>query len=273
MDVLSFDSEKIHIDKKNNIVRKKSQILEYEQIKLANDYFEYCPIILNCGLKIRIVPILGLENEELLLHFCRGLNLEQALRYNLNRRLWVSVLKELLIIFQRRGFMWGDIAPRNMIFDEDSSTLYILDFEKKLIIRDATIDENQFSGFFRRYAYEELSCLLNEAEQKFLFHLLLSENIEGGVSIEDIFSGRKKALLRDIFGDKKVYSIGEINVIEDAMSFVATPVKTRNGVFYPMFLIEKITKKGGYYVYTEMVKKIWGCSSNLEKISIIKSFS
>jgi len=273
MNVLSFDSSKVDIDVKNNIVKKISSNLEYEQIRLANEYLDFCPIILDCGLKIKAAPVIEMNDNKLVLHFCQGLNLEHAMRFGNNNKKWLLVFREMLEAFQKRGFLWNDIAPRNMIFNSNSLTISIFDFEKKMVVKDSSVEKKIFAEFFRRYAYEEFSCFLSKREQACLFHGFLLENIENEVCIDNITSNRKKMLLNLCFGLKKCYLISEMNVIEDMMSEVATPINVDGHVIYPMFFIEKIIKKGGYNEYLQLIKFLSNCSSGAEKFFIIKEFS
>ena len=145
MDVLNFDSQKIKIDKRRGIVKKYSTFFEYSQLKMAIDYLKSCPIILDCGIQVRATSIINWTTGELTTKFCQGLNLEHALKYSNNKIFWVKICKQLLKAFQERGFLWGDIAPRNIIFDKLSGSIYIFDFERPLIIKDCSVGKNLFA--------------------------------------------------------------------------------------------------------------------------------
>ncbi len=272
MNILSFNPQKIIINPKDKIVFKKTLKIEYEQITLAHNYFASNPIILDCGLKVKTAPIIGFENDTLFLDFCEGINMEHLLKYGYKKKLWIYVLKELMNSFKKRGFLWGDIAPRNIVFNKKENVLYIFDFEKKTIIKDITLNDQQFSNFFRNYAYEEFSCFLTKKEQDILFYQKILKQRERAIYNEDIFSGRKRFLLQNNFNKKNFYSTEEVAYIEDQMSFAATPIIIDNKILYPMFLIEKITEKGGYYEYSKIVNRLCRCANDFEKFNIIKEF-
>jgi len=273
MSVLSFDNNKVRIDLSRGIVKKYTSNLEYEQIKLATEYLNRNRLVLKCGIKVRVAPILEWSGAELTLHLCKGLNLEDILKFHKHKKIWIEIIKELLELFSMVGFLWNDVAPRNMIFDNSSLTIYIFDFEKKLIVNDFSMKKENFSSFFRRYAYEEFSCFLNKKDQSRLFNDYLFENIEGEIRTRDIGSNRKRLLLSSNFGSKECYSISEINLIEDIMSDIATPFMVGNAIIYPMYDIEKIIKKGGYNEYSKLIKQLSNCSTGSERLYILKKFS
>ncbi|MFH0923886.1 MAG: hypothetical protein V1825_04085 [Candidatus Falkowbacteria bacterium] len=270
--MLNFDSRKIKIDRRRGVVKKQSSFFEYQQLKIAIDYLESCPIILDCGIQIRAISIVDWIVNELSTKFCRGLNLEHALRYGSNKNFWAKVCKQLLKAFQERGFLWGDIAPRNMIFDKLSSSIYIFDFERPLIIKDCSVGKSLFAGFFRRYAYEEFSCILTVVNQRLLFTNLLSENNSCEFFVDNLKSKRKKHLLKQYFGQKKSYTVKELHIIEDLMSAIATPFSVSGGtIIYPMFLIEKAVKEGGVYAYAKIVRQLKKCSTEAEKLFVLQN--
>ncbi|EKD69941.1 MAG: hypothetical protein ACD_46C00693G0004, partial [uncultured bacterium] len=242
-------------------------------LDLAAEYLNRYPINLNCGLRVLAATILDWDNNELKLKYCNGLNVEHALRYCKNSELWVLVMRELIEAFRQRGFLWGDIAPRNMVIDFTACVIYIFDFEKKFKIEDCSTNKKIFSRFFRSYAYEEMSCFLNYDNQKILFRDYLSENIDCEINVANIISNRKKGLLYNIFGAKECYLVSELQTVEDIMSLIATPFVIGNTNIFPMLLIDEHIKKGGIYGYTEIVKQLIDCKSVIQRFSVLKSLN
>lgn len=269
MSILNFDRQKIIIQP--NIVKKATFLLEYHNIKLAESYLWTDPINLDCGIKIKTAPVIDFAQNILSTTFCVGNNLEDLLRQNKDRVFWLKLLRQILRVFQIRGFLWGDLAPRNMIFNRESKTIYIVDFEKRLNIKDSSVKQDDFNLFFRNYAYEEFSCVLDVTTQRILFTDLLSFDPQIEISAAEIKSKRKRKLLERIFGEKNQYSIKEIGFAEDLMSVTATPFFVNQQLIYPMLLIEKIVKKGGAYAYTEIVKQLAQCRDCAERLATLKS--
>lgn len=167
----------------------------------------------------------------------------------------MKIIRELLHKFRERGFLWGDIAPRNMIYVGKKQMLYILDFEKPLEIRDTLVNILDFNLFFRGYAYEEISCVLVAEEQSFLFADFLEIDMGRIIPLSEIRSGRKRRTLEYLFGNKDCYDVAEVALVEDVMSAVATPTMYENRLICPMPIIEKAVKRRGTDAYIEFVKR------------------
>lgn len=269
MDVLNFDSRKVRIGK--GVVKKRTSLLEYQQFCLARDYLQSNLIVLDCGISVKTASLIDWTNNDLITEFCLGLNLEHALIQQIDKLFCINVIRELLQMFRKRGFLWGDMAPRNMVLDKKSNIIYIFDFERKLIIKDNPLDEENFNRFFRNYAYEEFSCVLFPCDQKALFAELLVVDSGGEILTSEIGSKRKKRLLEHLIGQKERYLIEEVCLVEDLMSAAATPFMANDKVVYPMFLIEKIVKKGGSYAYATTVKALEKCSNGAEKLAVLET--
>jgi len=269
MSILNLDRQKIII--RSDIVKKDTSLSEYQNIKLAEDYLQTNPINLDYGIKIKTAPVADFTQNILTTEFCIGDNLEGVLKQNKDQVFWLKLLRQMLRAFQVRGFLWGDLAPRNMIFDKKSKIIYIIDFEKRLDIKDSSVKQDDFNLFFRNYAYEEFSCVLGATAQKILFIDFLTYDSQIEIPMDEIKSKRKKKLLERIFGEKNQYPIKEIGFVEDLMSVTATPFLVNQKPVYPMFLIEKIVKKGGAYAYTEIVKQLAQYRDCAERLATLKS--
>jgi hypothetical protein len=145
------------------------------------------------------------------------------------------------------------------------------DFERELIIQGNPLNKETFNRFFRNYAYEELSCVLFPHDQKMLFADLLTVDSGEEILTSKIESKRKRRLLERLLGKREKYLVKEMCLAEDLMSITATPFMVNNRIIYPMFLIEKIVKKGGSYAYTEIVKAFERCSNGAEKFAVLEN--
>jgi len=269
MNVLNFDSQKVRIEK--GVVKKRTSLLEYQQFCMARDYLWVSPIVLDCGISVRTASLIDWVDSDLITEFCLGLNLEHAFIQRVDKLFCMKVIRELLWMFRERGFLWGDMAPRNMVLDKKSDIIYIFDFERKLVIKDNLLEEKIFNRFFRNYAYEEFSCVLFPYDQEILFAELLAVDSVEKIPSSEIQSKRKKRLLEHLIGQREEYFVREVCLAEDLMSAVATPFMVGDGVVYPMFLIEKIVKKGGSYAYAKTVKALEKCSNGAEKLAVLEA--
>jgi serine/threonine protein kinase len=186
--------------------------------------------------------------------FCPGLNLEHILRYDYQHRsMWLYFLRDVLEKFRERGFLWGDLAPRNIIIDTILKKLYILDFERKLFILDKTVSKGLFGKSFREHAFEEFSAFMYYREQVQLFFDYVYAPYKYEFTVNDISSRRQMALLQYYYGAKNIYSSQEMRYVQDLMAFIARPYKG-----YPIYMINELTKKGGIYEYIRIVRKKTG---------------
>ena len=263
-EVLSFDPTRIKFvrDKQNIIVEKLTTIKEYRQMVRARYYLCKNSISLQENtLPVMPASILKWDNDKstLVTMFCSGINGEEILRNAVgNERLqWIKLFKEFLLKMRLTGFLWGDCAPRNMIIDLISKHVWIVDFERQMILTDTAVEPNTYSRYIRNYAWEEFSCFLFAEEQKYLFSgILTTQESKQRIAISDIKSGRKKELLISIFGQKDQYDIKEIWTVETLMVSIATPFYIGDSPIYPMDIIDQISSKGGPDAYVEIVQKL-----------------
>lgn len=260
--VLSFDKRKIEISSDADgkiIVRKRTSNVEYKNIILAHQHFQkYHPMFVHQkrdDIFISIAEISGWNQNtnELSTFFCQGSNLEEILRMSFGqmRNDLINFLRKIFKIFKSKGFLWGDFAPRNMIWNKDKKILWLVDFERHLRLKDGPVNKSKFSRYIRNYAMEEFSCFLNDKEQKILFNGFLKEDCSVRVPVNKITSKRKKSLLRCLFGEKMYYSLQEVRKAEDIMVFVATPFKVGSIYFFPMDIFDLIGSKGGPNEYAK----------------------
>lgn len=269
MDLLSFDNTRVFFNLENKTVIKRTSKFEFQQIVEGAYYLNKVPLKLECGISVKAAPALEWSNGELHLKLCEGMNLEHALKYATNKTYWSMVIKQLLKSFHERGFLWGDIAPRNMIFNRRENTIYLIDFERPLVIEDKTQTDSRFSEFFRNYAYEELCCLLPRERQMQVFSDFLTDCADLYSPALSITSRRKTLLLNEYFGAKPMYTLKELFQVEDVMAYIASPIMTKGKVVYPMHVIETILEKGGNHVYSTIVKTIINSAGGDAKITAL----
>lgn len=263
VDVLSFDPDKVKFLRTDSLVthvEKRTSLQEFKQISEAHRFLADHPILLFRSISFLTAPVFGWHEDRsiLITKYCKGVNVEHALKNarGEERKEWILLFRELFCQLYSSGFLWGDCAPRNMIFDGSVKTVWIVDFERKIILRNDLIDLAFFSRYLRNYALEEFSCFLFREEQESLFANFLVKEPEMNISTEEISSRRKRKLLELTFGRKEHYCIVEIQRIEKLMAFVATPFYIDSNPFFPMEIIDKASSKGGVDKYANIVRKI-----------------
>lgn len=266
-DVLSFDSKKVEISLNasgETIVKKQTTQKEYINITLARQHLlKHQPVLDFAMIQNFSISVAGVSdwNQELGIlstFFCNGDNLEGILKnsFGKDRVDWIEILKKIFEIFKSSGFLWGDFAPRNMILDWSQKTLWLVDFERDLQLKDGPIEQEVFNRYVCNYSREEFSCFLSKEEQFSVFREFLRENCTRLVPTDQIASKRKKGLLKNLFGDKNCYSIAELYQTEDVMVFVATPFYVNEVLFFPMDSLDQIGSKGGTNEYVNAVMAI-----------------
>ncbi len=264
--VLSFDPARVMIEKLptgKKVVRKKTDKREYEQIVNAHEHVRNNPIKLMVGqveIQLLVAPVLEWIAEESLLitEYCSGDNIEKIFRHA-NRteiRVWINLFKDMLSSLRSTGFLWGDLAPRNMVFDNIARTMYIFDFERDQVLQNIPASAQQFSRYVGNYAREEFSCFLFKNEQDILFSDFLTKEQSANIAVSLLGSKRKSSLLRTMFGERNYYSTYEIQEIEDIMVGVATPLEIDGSRIFPMDFLDEITTKEGADGYVNAVQKI-----------------
>ena len=265
--VLSFNQGRIEILSNAEgrvIVRKKTSEKEYQNLVLAQQHLLKHRPTLVCRkwqqVSISVAEVSEWNQEAKLLStfFCHGDNLEEILRKSFGsaREDWIDFLRKIFELFKSNGFLWGDFAPRNMIWDQTKKIIWLVDFERMLHLKDCPIEHGIFNRYVRDYSREEFSCFLNPLEQRILFKGFLEEDYPGHVPISQIASKRKKALLKNTFGEKESYPLSELREVEDIMVFVATPFQVHGILFFPMDSLDRIGNKGGPDEYTKAVMEI-----------------
>ncbi len=264
--VLSFDPNRIKLDIVQDgrlVVRKITSATEYRNIMKAHKHFAKYPLELSLGcIRVSLIPapVIGWDesNSVLITEFIKGDNLEHILREHshIQRRDWIVLFKQLFSKLRLSGFLWGDFAPRNMIFSKEKLQITIIDFEREQIFRDGGIKTAFFSRYVRNYSREEFSCFLLKDEQEFLFGEFLTKEAQGCIPISEIPYRRKKVLISLLFGNKEAYSMEEVEEVEDIMADIATPFLVENALFYPMDILDRIGSKGGVMAYARTAKRI-----------------
>ena len=264
--VLSFDSARVHIGQScggNIVVKKRTSEKEFLNLSMATHHLEKHGLSVvvfneNEPTQVRVAPLDSWSEETSMMStlFCKGENLESILREEKrkDRGTWISVIRALFVKFQRFGFMWGDFAPRNIIWNSTDNRLWLVDFERDTTTRDCPVEQGMFNRYIRSYSREEFACFLTEDEQLTVFKGFIQEpNGQRHIPIDHITSKRKSGLLRRVLGEKQSYSIQEVRTIEDLMVFIATPFFVRGNLFFPMDPLDSISSKRGPNEYVNTV--------------------
>ena len=258
--VLSFDSNKVRFISSGigRLVEKITKITEFRNIVLATGYLKKNPPpLIQNRYTIQVVPIIDWLDEHILVtKFCKGDNCEHLMRNydDTLRRHSQELIREIILAMRFIGFMWGDLCPRNIIVD-NNNIIWLVDFERELVLLERPADKLEFSRYIRTYAWEEFSCFLLKEEQEFFSDILTDEiNLEELIMIDTISSRRKKTLLKQLFGAKDSYSRSEIITMQTLMASIATPFKINGTPYFPMEIIDRWSCKfGGARAYVELV--------------------
>ncbi len=281
--VLSFDPKRIKVELSQSgkiIVTKKTTLAEFKNIVLARrhllkhkpilDSNHYGDILISVAEVFEWDPEVGILSTP----FCKGENLETLLRTSIgdNRECLIQLIRKMFEAFKLHGFLWGDFAPRNMLWDRSRNIIWFVDFERHLLLKDCPIEQHSFNRYVRRYSREEFSCFITQAEQTLLFDGYLDEDMSGSVPVYLIASKRKYALLKTMFGEKSCYPVEEIRKAEELMSAAATPFLVNNIFFFPMDSLDSIGSAGGPDEYADTILAIRGLG-NYGKFSYLKKRS
>lgn len=265
--VLSFDHEKIVIALSVDgriVVRKKTTEKEYKNILLAQQHLlKHQPALTSEAygeIRILVAETAEWDRDKQLLStlFCDGENIEGLLRETIgsNRNELIELIRKSFEAFKANGFLWGDFAPRNMIWNQQQGIIWLVDFERELQLKDCAVEPYLFNRYVRSYSREEFSCFLTSREKESLFKGLLDEDPKGIIPTEQITSKRRRALLKALFGEKKHYSLNKIRHMEDIMSAMATPFLVHDVFFFPMDSLDLIGSKGGPHEYVQTIMAI-----------------
>ena len=277
--VLSFDSSRVMMKEygKRKVVEKITSVREYNQMISAMKHLTINPITLtDFHLSVNVVPIVNWSSSSgiLVTEFCEGLNGEVVLRGNGSSSLgrWLAIFRGFILAMKTAGFLWGDFAPRNMIFNFESGNLWLVDFERNLRLLPRPVTPEVFSRYIRDYAWEEFSSFLFSKQQEALFSGVIKEI--GGIQAiekEAIVSTRKKSLLAILYGNRESYSVAELDYVESLMVQIATPFRVDGQVCYPMDVLDRIATKKGAESYAETAIKLSSFESNHECFFYLRS--
>ncbi len=267
--VLSFDSNRIEISVTPDgrmTVKKSTCGKEYRNILSAHEHLNKHPMEIEFAphgtIRVQVVEICGWDETwgalSTLLH--TGKNLEAMLRESIGteRHSMLHLIGDILHTFRTHGFLWGDFAPRNMIWSEHEDTIWLVDFERDLEIRDCPISASAFARYARNYSREEFSCFITRQESRDLFKDIVKDDISGYMPTNLIASKRKLALLKTLYGERPCYSMDNLRWAEDLMVFIATPFRIHSTYFFPMEPLDLISAKRGPYGYSSTVMAIKG---------------
>ncbi len=278
--VLSFDHEKItttlSADEKM-IVRKRTVEMEHQNILLASKHLLKHQLFVVSEV-FGIIRIFTAEiaewdekNKFLSTFYCVGENIEEILRKSIgsDRSHLIELIRKLFESFRINGFLWGDFAPRNMLWNQQRGVIWLVDFERDLILKDSPIEQSRFNRYIRNYSREEFSCFLTTQECALLFGEFLDEDTDAVIPASQLTSKRKRLLLKHLFSEKEHYALSEIRLAEDIMAMAATPFLVHDSYFFPMDSLDLIGSKGGANEYVQTITAIRDLEG-LERFSELK---
>lgn len=265
--VLSFDPDRIEMSVTPDgrmTVKKSTCSKEYRNILSAHKHLNKHPMGIEFAphgtIHVQVAELCGWDETwgtlSTLLH--TGKNLEVMLRESIGteRHSMLHLIGGMLNTFRTHGFLWGDFAPRNMIWSESENIIWLVDFERDLELRDCPINASAFARYARNYSREEFSCFMTKQESCDLFKDIIKDDISGYMPTNLIASKRKRALLKTLYGEKSCYSMDNLREAEDLMVFIATPFRIHSTYFFPIEPLDLISAKRGPHGYSSTVMAI-----------------
>jgi len=276
--VLSFDPDKVSFVETSCglVVEKRTNVKEYDRIVDARYFLDKNHIVLrDDDFLVMTAPVLEWRHDEsvLVTLFCGGINGEVALRNasGNQRTQLIDIFKELFLKIRLTGFLWGDCAPRNIIFNKEAKRIWIVDFERDVHFRTGPVLPAEFSRYIRNYSAEEFACFLFEDEQKYLFTGVLTGEPLRDIATSAIGSKRKRKVLSLMFGERDAYNTVEMRAAEQAMISAATPFVCDGAPIYPMDIIDRISNKGGPDAYGEIIQRAEKIQCPADRIKELES--
>lgn len=204
-------------------------------------------------------PITGWDPRSgwLFTRYCPGINLEVALRNTTGKARCkiIAFLLSFLTASRESGFLWGDAAPRNMLYRQN--IIHIVDFERETRVFDSVVPDAAFHRKFLDYYWEEFCAFLTAPERDFLLCELGigSRELEEPGKALDFKSGRVVALSQAIHG-RSCPTESEINQLRRLMVAATIPLRCDRGIFYPAVLLDHVGSVEGPATYAEAAREL-----------------
>lgn len=253
--VTSLEDERVSLIQKNGsfLVSKKTTISEPKNLARVKSWLKMNGNLsgLKTGLHLNIsIPKVmewKISNSTLVMEYCCGVNLEtELIKNDKNRDLYIKIISDLLHWIKEKSFYWQDFAPRNMLFNKESNTVTLIDFESRLKIGRKMMSEKEFNLFIQNRIILELATVLFAAEQKYLCPNIWKYSRRTSIPLGEIIGRRRRGYI--LFHHPGIYRIkhSDLVQIEKRIVYIATPFYYKNTVFYPLIALSKIDSVDKY---------------------------
>lgn len=191
-------------------------------------------------------PLTG--NHYSITKFQKGKTLEEVLLVTTNtekRREYFNNIRAILECLYKNGIVWGDMAPRNIIVDEDEKNIayHILDFEKTQLMHGEVPFKDRVEHARGPMCVEEFGtiCTREEVEEIFKGYFEPTKWDLYTKARVPFIKPKREVVDMLVNGEKTDYTLGAYNSLERGIMEVRFPYKGNNGeMLYPIHASFKI---------------------------------
>ncbi|MGC2236787.1 MAG: AarF/UbiB family protein [Pyrinomonadaceae bacterium] len=233
-----------------NLTRVKRWLVKNDTFTGANTKFKFRISV------PRVIKWIADDNT-LVMEYCKGVNLEiEIMRQHKRRRFYINMLADILNWIKSKSFYWRDFAPRNIIFDSKSRTIFLVDFESPLVIGRKMMTEKKYNLFVQNKIMLELATILFHEEQNYLCPNVWKYYERKTIPVKEILGKRRRAYI--LLKHPGISAIKHRNLveIEEKIISIASPFIYKNTIFYPLISLSKIDSVEHYIsVLTQIESK------------------
>lgn len=237
---ISLVSKKTIINEHNNLIKTKNWLK-----KNGNFLGPKTGLYFNISVP-EIVEWKDTDNTSVM-EYCSGLNLEtELMRNDKNRAFYVDLISDLLYWMKSKSFYWQDFAPRNILFDKESLTITLIDFESNLKIGKKPMLDKDFNLFLQNKIILELSTVLFDEEQKYLCPKVWKYIRRTSISLDNVNGRRRREYILRYQPKVRKIKHKDLVKIERQIVSIATPFYDKEEIYYPLHELSKIDSTGEY---------------------------
>lgn len=183
----------------------------------------------------------------LVMELCAGKNVEtELIGGSARRQFYVALLSDLLLWIRTKSFYWKNFAPRNVLYDDSTDTVYLVDFESPLRIGRRRMSKRSFGIYCQDNVILELSAVLFKREQDVVCPAIWENWRSGSVRLAHIEGRRKRRFIQLHHPGKRLITYAEFVQIQQRIVAIATPFPYNGSIFYPLHALSRITELNLY---------------------------
>ncbi len=248
--VTSLTEGRVSVVKRDGefIVTKHTKDVEFTNLTRASQWLRraghFTGHKLGRCVTVAVPRILKWDAEQQLLDmaFCHGNNVETALMENTALRpFYVALLSDLLSWIRAHSFYWKNFAPRNVLYDHSTDTVYLVDFESPLRIGRRRMSNRSFTFYCQDNVILELSAVLFQREQEIVCPKVWDYCRSGSLSIAGIEGRRKRRFIQLTYPTRRRIRHTELTQIQQRIAEIASPFFFNGSIYYPLHALSGLT--------------------------------